>query len=362
MNKYLLIPFLTACCLNGNAQTPDSLFENGRKLDNAITQLSNLVTTSNYNSKVAKAQVQNIESLFDIQKEEFARLRNQIQHVNSTAAIIDSSKQVEVEKLEQAYIQFVKQSYITKIQDNPNKSRNAQVHFKEYVEDKVHSYFKSIQSDSILQEETIDYEQLINQESNLTDSLSTVFSNIKDRINKKTIPILVKKESPPVSNKRRKFDKIKQAIQIDFQSESDAPSSISHFENKQGFHIWPLENAELGLRFGKQLDPESKINFYNNGIDLTSTNNNLAKSVFEGKVIKKIYHSDNDNTIILKHDNNYYTVYSMLKFCQLEEGEFVNESEIIGILNSNSNGIYNLHFELWHKTQVQNPSHWLKNK
>lgn len=85
------------------------------------------------------------------------------------------------------------------------------------------------------------------------------------------------------------------------------------------------------------------------GIDITG--DGYDSSIFsmnDGTVYKAFYDSMNGNQIIIKHDNNIYSVYSHLNRILVEVNENIKNKQKIGTMGSTgmSTGVH-LHFSIW---------------
>jgi len=165
-----------------------------------------------------------------------------------------------------------------------------------------------------------------------------------------------------VADRKRLNDKIQNLLFNNFGSSNVVSSTSSNtFENKKGFLSWPIDNGTIELRFGEQKLKENKsLVFVNTGIDISSSNRN-AKAIFEGEVVTVTNISPKNITIIIKHPDDYYSVYSNVLKSLVNKGDYVNTGMLLGELNKNSKGHYQIHFEMWRSKNNLNPYHWLKN-
>lgn len=146
---------------------------------------------------------------------------------------------------------------------------------------------------------------------------------------------------------------------------SPLPSNTTYNENsgiesKKGFLSWPVIDGKILLRYGEQKHPDNeKLIYVNTGIDLNTSNRNVT-SVYSGKIISVQNISSTNVTMIIQHDNDYFTVYSNLASSIRRKGDTVFQGENIGEINS-TDGKYVIHFEIWKGRENLNPYHWLKN-
>lgn len=126
-------------------------------------------------------------------------------------------------------------------------------------------------------------------------------------------------------------------------------------EDRKGFITPPMLNSSKAVRY------ESPINgSKHDGIVLKSKNANVT-NISQGVVSKIGTTSSNKKFIVIKHDNDYMSVYSNLNQTFVNENEFVKYNQVIGDAHKINNQDFTIHFQLWKGSKSQNPSHWLKN-
>jgi murein DD-endopeptidase MepM/ murein hydrolase activator NlpD len=84
-------------------------------------------------------------------------------------------------------------------------------------------------------------------------------------------------------------------------------------------------------------------------VDIALPKNTPIKSVANGTVIFADWTPTNGNVIILRHNNEFLSVYKHCESLTISQGEVVKTSEVIaigGTSGEQSTGIH-LHFELW---------------
>jgi len=114
-------------------------------------------------------------------------------------------------------------------------------------------------------------------------------------------------------------------------------------------------------RYGQQ-QHSSTFNVYvnNNGVDLESRSTQVL-SIFTGDVLSITYDDKGLATIIIQHSTEVYSVYSKIGLASVEQGQKVNQGQLLGTASEQVAGLANLHFEIWKGQQSENPQHWLKN-
>ena len=142
---------------------------------------------------------------------------------------------------------------------------------------------------------------------------------------------------------------------------ADEAAMTAAFEQKKDKLPWPVQSGFIAMKFGKQPHPVLKNIFIEStGIEIQTSIDAPVKSVFDGEVRTRAFLPGYNNVIIIKH-GNYYTVYSKLKEVNVKKGQIVKASDVIGIVQTNPDGVSEVHFEIWKNTQKLDPEKWLVN-
>ena len=119
---------------------------------------------------------------------------------------------------------------------------------------------------------------------------------------------------------------------------------------------WPVD-GKIVKSFGPQWNPKLNTTLDNPGIDISARSTLPVKSVFDGYVSTITFILGYGTTVIIDHNNNYFTVFTHLENLLISEDTLVREGQNIGYV-SNENII---HFEIWGNNQKLDPQKWLKN-
>ncbi|PKO99127.1 MAG: hypothetical protein CVU13_08370 [Bacteroidetes bacterium HGW-Bacteroidetes-8] len=142
--------------------------------------------------------------------------------------------------------------------------------------------------------------------------------------------------------------------------EAEADRALSDkFENNKGRLPWPVKEGVIIEQFGQHYHPVFKnIKLpFNNGVNISTTLNAQAISVFDG-VVKQILVMPGYNQCVLVQHGNYYTFYTKIDKVIVKSGDAVKTGQPLGTL-AEAEGNSVLHFQLWSGTTKQNPEHWI---
>lgn len=121
----------------------------------------------------------------------------------------------------------------------------------------------------------------------------------------------------------------------------------------KGRFIWPVK-GKVASQFGVT---KSKRN---DGIDISAPPRAPIRASGEGTVVVNSNMRGYGNFLILKHKDDFYTVYAHNDKNLVKAGDFVNKGAVIAnVGNSGSSNNYGLHFEIRQGKKVRNPLFFL---
>ena len=124
----------------------------------------------------------------------------------------------------------------------------------------------------------------------------------------------------------------------------------------KGKLIWPVD-GKIVKGFGPQWNPKLNTTLDNPGIDIAANSTASVKSVFDGLVTTITFISGYGTTVIIDHDDGYFTVFTHLENLLINEKMIVKKGQEIGFVSNNNI----IHFEIWGNNQKLNPTQWIKN-
>jgi lipoprotein NlpD len=132
---------------------------------------------------------------------------------------------------------------------------------------------------------------------------------------------------------------------------SDEQTKIK-FDKKR--FIWPAQGKVIS-RFGIQPN-----GMFFNGIKIAAPESSPVVAAAEGTVIFSAPFKDYGETVILKHDDNYATVYSNLGQRLVKKDDHLKKGDRIGILaKPEQKGDAVVHFEIRQNNKARNPVFYL---
>ncbi|NOX37899.1 MAG: peptidoglycan DD-metalloendopeptidase family protein [Calditrichaeota bacterium] len=132
------------------------------------------------------------------------------------------------------------------------------------------------------------------------------------------------------------------------------------FARQKGKLNWPVRGKILHP-FGRYKNPQLKTVLFNTGIDIRAPKGAPVRCVFPGVVTMITYLSGFGNTVIVDHNDGYYTVYAHLDDIQVTKFQFLEAGDVIGTVGeSGSLEGPLLHFEIYGGKKPLNPQKWLK--
>ena len=131
-------------------------------------------------------------------------------------------------------------------------------------------------------------------------------------------------------------------------------SNIKEFKGKL---IWPVD-GKIVKGFGPQWNPKLNTTLHNPGVDIAANPNASVRSVFDGLVTTITFISGYGTTVIVDHNDGYFTVFTHLDNLLVTKNMLVKEGQRIGFISQESQVV---HFEIWGNNQTLNPKEWLKD-
>ncbi|MDI3477894.1 MAG: hypothetical protein PWQ59_1419 [Thermoanaerobacterium sp.] len=174
-----------------------------------------------------------------------------------------------------------------------------------------------------------------------------------------------------IKENKEKLDKIKGEIERIIRENRRKNESLSlekrkyykiltnKIVNNKGNLPKPAKECSVINQFGERPHPVLKyVKIQNNGLDLLLVNDYKVYCVEEGEVSKVFNIPYGGKAIIVRH-GDYLSLYSNLSVVYVKPGNIVDSNTVLGKVLKQNDNTYILHFEIWNKTEPENPSNWI---
>lgn len=140
-------------------------------------------------------------------------------------------------------------------------------------------------------------------------------------------------------------------------STPEAAKLSSDFSSNRGRLPWPVANGTITQGFGQQTYGRNVI-VNSTGLDIRTNDGAVVRAVFNGEV-RSVVQFAGGYAVIIRH-GKYFTVYSNLKTVSVARGQQVSVKQAIGTAAKDpTDGVSQMHFELWEGSAPINPTPWL---
>lgn len=125
----------------------------------------------------------------------------------------------------------------------------------------------------------------------------------------------------------------------------------------------PMIEADIRSGFGYRRDPFKSRSAFHSGVDFEAKLGQPVYATADGIVEKAGWYHSYGNTVIIKHENGYQTLYGHLTRINVKEGQRVKSGDLVGKAGSTgrSTGTH-LHYEIIKNGKKLNPSKFLSLK
>lgn len=125
--------------------------------------------------------------------------------------------------------------------------------------------------------------------------------------------------------------------------------------------IWPADSEYITSKYGSRSDPFNSHSALHTGIDIRGTWGDPVYASASGTVTLSKYNGGYGNSIKIKHNNKYETLYGHLMKVLVNKNEVVEKGDLIGRIGSTgrSTGPH-LHFEILESGEYIDPKEFLQ--
>ncbi len=307
-----------------------------RKINLYSLQLNNLRTAVEKNNKKILSIKNSYKSRsINIYKKKDSNLNNFILSANNITQAIYRIKYYNV-------ISDINKEVLTKL--------NTTQLYNEKKKNEINQLLNNVDDDKNSKEkELISLDQKEQYQKKLLQKLKQEKNAITSEIQQKKSQIeALEKLRNQILDQKQQYD-TEQLIQL-----KRIKANIKEFK---GNLIWPVD-GKIVKDFGPQWNPKLNTTLYNPGIDIAANPTTSVRSVFDGLVTTITFISGYGTTVIIDHDNGYFTVFTHLDNLLVSKNMLVKEGQKIGFISQDSKVV---HFEIWGDNKTLNPEEWLKD-
>lgn len=195
-----------------------------------------------------------------------------------------------------------------------------------------------------------DQSSLLDQKSELEDSLSILRSNIE--------------------NYNYQIEKIRsRLIDLEYYLSTNNDNTVyrlksipnyssDNFEALKGILIFPVSSTEIVNDFGKSINPQTGTVTNNEGIDVSIADNSEVRCVADGIVVDIFDIPMYRKIIIVNHNNGYRTIYGIVRNLNVSIGSAVKTGDVIAHTSQTLDGQL-FHFEIRKNLIPEDPKFWV---
>ena len=334
------------------------------------------------------AELQKLENLIETKNKLILNIRTELNLIDEDLVNLENKRSIHNTSLDLlineygnlAFVNYKNQLVKSKwaVLLNSENLKDALVswrYFKQlekYISDQLQNIKKEtsnlVMTDQDISQENIQKHDLLEKEKILLEDIEKQAEEADSIIKKLDKDEVILRAN--LNDQKNKREELNQAIQNNIiksfnskiRDKSDR-EEVNSFELNKGIHNWPVNGGEIKLHFGRQAHPlYPEIPIDNNGIDIVSFSDSYAKCIASGRVLKIETLNPGEKTIIVAHNQNYFSVYSHLNQVFVKENEYLDENHKLATLHKTREGSYKLHFEILQGQENLNPEQWLKKK
>ena len=307
-----------------------------KKINLYNLQLRNLKTAvDNNNNKILNIKKNYKSRSINIYKKKDSNLNNFIFSANSISQAIYRIKYYNV-------ISDINRDVLTKL--------NTTQLYNEEKKQEINQLLNNVDDDKKSKEkELISLDQKEKYQKTLLQKLQKEKAYISSEIQQQ------RKQIESLEKLRKQI--LEQKQQYDTEQLKQLKRIKANIKEFQGKLIWPVD-GKIVKDFGPQWNSKLNTTLYNPGIDIAANPTASVRAVFDGLVTTITFISGYGTTIIIDHNNGYFTVLTHLDNLLVSKNMLVKEGQKIGFISQDSNVV---HFEIWGDNKTLNPKEWLED-
>ncbi len=137
----------------------------------------------------------------------------------------------------------------------------------------------------------------------------------------------------------------------------EATAISTSFEGTRTKLLWPVSSGFVSTKFGEH-QVYKQVKLESSGVEIQTKENENVRAVFDGQVRRVFFMPGMNNVVMVQH-GQYFTVYARLKEVKVEPLQNIKAKDVLGTVYTSSEGVSELHFEIWKNNQKLDPEQWL---
>lgn len=202
--------------------------------------------------------------------------------------------------------------------------------------------------------------QLNSQENKIQKDIADRKSTLKqldELIAKLVREEIEKARAEAAAEAKRIKKKTASAAAGDIPMTPEAAAISSSFEGTRTKLLWPVSSGFISTKFGEhQIYKQVKLE--SSGVEIQTGENESIRAVFDGQVRRVFFMPGMNNVVMVQH-GQYFTVYARLKDVKVKPMDMIKAKDVLGTIYTSSEGVSELHFEIWKNNQKLDPESWL---
>ncbi|PID95357.1 MAG: hypothetical protein CSA95_00090 [Bacteroidetes bacterium] len=385
----LVLPFISAW-----GQDTESLKRDKKRLEKDIRIANELLKQTTTDRKASLAQIALLDQKITSRKKLIKTLNRELKTINTHINQLNDSisyYHTRLDHLKESYAKMVVHAYETRslyqrmiylfAANDLNQAYRRMQYYKSYGEARKKQAKQIQQATQRLEGVKKEVEQQREEQLNLIHRKETENVALNGEKKEKTNAVsqLQKKERKlrkQIKEKQRAAKRLAKEIEKIIHEEIKKANNGTRasafkltpeeallsddFAKNKGKLPWPSERGILSSSYGEHAHAVLKhVKVRNNGIDILTEKNALARAIFKGEVTRIIKVPQHNNVVIIRH-GEYLSVYSNLNEVFVTEGSEVEALSTIGtaFTHPDSNETL-LHLEIWKGSTSLNPQSWL---
>ncbi len=152
-------------------------------------------------------------------------------------------------------------------------------------------------------------------------------------------------------NSRKELEKA-----VETERQASRAMATGSFGKLKGTLSLPVAGA-IVTRYGKGLDPVSKLQVFRKGIEIAAGKGAAVRAISEGKVAFSGELPNYGRVTILDHGNHYYSICANLGELKRKAGDLVKSGDELGVSDSDGKPVY---FEIRARNLPTDPAEWVR--